>query len=158
MYSHGRGSSRPVTVVPPKEKKALTITDKDGNVIDLKSGKKISPESNNEENAVEGVTDKMSSLQVASAKANDAGSSLRKAAEEAIKAGSAKKLKEEQEKEALKKAEEESKKAAEEAERVAIAEEEARKKEEAERLDRERSVLFVHVDRFMYNSASNSPL
>ena len=140
---YGRGPSRPVTVVPPKEKKALTITDKDGNVIDLKSGNKIiSPESNKEENAVEGVTDKMSSLQVASSKGNDAGSSLRKAAEEAIKAGSAKKLKEEQEKEAMKKAEEESKKAAEEAKRAAIAEEEARKKEEAERLERERLVLF----------------
>jgi hypothetical protein len=140
----GRGS-RPV-VVPPKEKKALTITDKDGNVIDLTSGNVVTPKASADNAAVEGITNKMSSLQVASNKSSssDAGSSLRKAAEEAIKAGGAKKLKEQQEEEAAKKAVEEAKKAEEEAERMRVekakAEEEARKKEEAERLERERLV------------------
>jgi hypothetical protein len=125
----GRGRGGGITIVPPREKKVATITDKDGNIIDLKSGKIVTPEGGE----VEGVTAKMSSLQVASK--NDAGSSLRKAAEEAIAAGGAKKLKEEQEKLAL-----------EEAERIKVekekAEEEARKKEEEERLERERFVLF----------------
>jgi len=136
MYNPPRQN---VTVVPPKEKKALTITDKEGNVIDLKSGKIVSP--SNEED-VDSITNKMSSLQMAS-KTSEAGSSLRKAAEEAIKAGSAKKLKEDQEKEAAKKEEDDRKLAEEEAEKKAKAEEEARKREEAEKLERERSVMIL---------------
>jgi hypothetical protein len=95
-------------VMPPKEKKTLTITDKQGNVIDLKTGKPVSEA----EVDVEGATTKMSSLHVAK---TDAGSSLRKAAEEAIKAGGAKKLKEEAERKKLEEEEEAKKKAEEEA-------------------------------------------
>ena len=134
MYTQGRG--RPVTVVPPKEKKALTITDKEGNVIDLTTGKKVTGESG-EGTPAAAATEKPSSLAVASKASSEAGSSLRKAAEEAIKAGGAKKLKEEQEKAEKMKAEEEAERARVE---KAKAEEEARAKEEAERLERERLV------------------
>lgn len=118
---------------PPVKKasRALTITDKSGNVIDLASGKTIPAA-----DAVDGATAKMSSLQIA-AKTSDAGAALRKAAEEAIAAGSAKKAKDEAI--AKKREEDEAAEAArvkEEEERFEmekVAQEEARKKEEEER-------------------------
>jgi hypothetical protein len=93
----------------PREKKALTITDKHGNVIDLTTGtgKPVSKaesttttasddskkdSTTTTDNAVDEATSKLSSLQLAaSTKSKQAtGDALTKAAEEAIAAGSAK--------------------------------------------------------------------
>lgn len=130
----------------PRASKALVITDKHGNPIDLSKGKgssssgKATPASDSPvttseggktaaqdgEGGVDSATAKMSTLQVAS-KSTEAGDALRRAAMEAIANGGAKKAAE--------------KKAKEEAERLAaekkIAEEKAAK-EEAARIEREK--------------------
>lgn len=130
----------------PRASKALVITDKHGNPIDLSKGKgssssgKATPASDSPvttseggktaaqdgEGGLDSATAKMSTLQVAS-KSTEAGDALRRAAMEAIANGGAKKAAE--------------KKAKEEAERLAaekkIAEEKAAK-EEAARIEREK--------------------
>jgi len=111
-------STRPAP--SPRVKKVLNITDKDGNPItfekkDDKSNKSSTPAVNSsispvptddaakidedkkdgEGGGVDAATDKMSSLQLATAKkSEEAGNAMLKAAQEAIAAGSAKKAKE----------------------------------------------------------------
>lgn len=98
---------RATIATAPREKKALTITDKHGNVIDLTTGKPVSKTESTTttatddakkdatttaDNAVDEATSKLSSLQLAASTQSKqaAGDALRKAAEEAIAAGSAK--------------------------------------------------------------------
>lgn len=157
----GGGGGAATTTTAPRAKKALTITDRNGNVIDLTTGKPVAKtdatttsdkKDDATDTAVDSTTTKLSSLQIASTTTKSkqaAGDALRKAAEEAIAAGSAKKFKEEQEakakEEARKKQElEEQKKKEEElrlqkeAEAKARKEAEERAREEQERLERER--------------------
>jgi len=144
-------AARPAAAAP---RKALTITDKDGNVIDLSAGKKeetanaAADGTGDGKDATKEITAGVSSLQLAAAgsTSNDAGAALRRAAEEAIASGGAKKLREKQEREErekmekTKKEEEEKTRLEEERKKKEAEEEEEKrkKKEEEERLERER--------------------